>query len=87
MTKTLLLLDPSVAGPYASDELGDEPPAMLWRIWDGTDDPAALQPLNVVRDTTKGLTTSGVVHLELPRGHAARSTLRIPERMIGSPLA
>jgi predicted phage baseplate assembly protein len=60
-------LDAAGASTYLSDGLGADPPAMLWRIWDGTDDPDSLQPLAVVRDTTKGLTTSGVVHLELPR--------------------
>ena len=56
----------SVAAPYASDELGDEPPADAVADLGRPDDPTALQPLNVVRDTTEGLTTSGVVQLELP---------------------
>jgi predicted phage baseplate assembly protein len=59
-------LDAAAAATYESDGLGDDPPAMLWRIWTGTDDPQALDPLTVVRDTTQGLTTSGVVHVELP---------------------
>jgi predicted phage baseplate assembly protein len=63
-------LDAAAAARYRSTGLDEDPPAALWRLWRGPapagDPDAAFQPLEVVSDTTAGLTTTGVVHLTLP---------------------
>jgi predicted phage baseplate assembly protein len=57
------------ASQYESDGLGTDPPAMLWRIWNG---PAATRPgpaftdLRVLGDTTGGLVHGGVVKVAVP---------------------
>jgi predicted phage baseplate assembly protein len=67
---TLDALDDVAAARYRSSGLGEDPPAVLWRLWKGPAPPgdpeAAFEPLEVVNDTTAGLTTTGVVQLTLP---------------------
>ncbi|WP_436532119.1 putative baseplate assembly protein [Actinoplanes sp. HUAS TT8] len=41
----------------------DDPPGMLWQRWDG---PGEWTDLTVLHDTTRGLTSTGVVQLEMP---------------------
>jgi len=61
-------LDAAGAERFHADALTSSPPPMLWRLWDPA--PTAgrppLQGLHVVGDTTRGMTTSGVVKVELP---------------------
>jgi len=52
-------------------DLTTDPPAVLWELWPGPDpsaDPAGrpLVPLQLLGDTTRGMTTTGVVKLEIP---------------------
>jgi predicted phage baseplate assembly protein len=67
---TLEALDAAAASRYRSTGLDQDPPAALWRLWKGpapADDPeAAFVPLEVVSDTTAGLTATGVVEVTLP---------------------
>jgi len=62
-------LDAAGAEVFHADTLVNDPPPMLWRLWNGAAQAAtadAFQVLNVVGDTTAGLVTSGVVKVELP---------------------
>jgi len=54
------------AAQYRSTGLDEDPPPMLWRIWNGPDADQPLSELNVLRDTTKGMATTGVVELAMP---------------------
>ncbi|MGH3823179.1 MAG: hypothetical protein ACRDRA_10155, partial [Pseudonocardiaceae bacterium] len=69
---TLDALDADGAQRYRSDGLDEAPPAALWRIWyppATRQDPAdvgSLQPIEVVQDSTAGLTQTGVVALTVP---------------------
>ncbi|WP_052681590.1 putative baseplate assembly protein [Saccharothrix sp. ST-888] len=49
-------------------ELTADPPAFLWELWNGpaAPGPAPFTPLAVLADTTRGLTTTGVVTVQLP---------------------
>ncbi|MFJ7204031.1 putative baseplate assembly protein [Streptomyces sp. NPDC098789] len=49
----------------ASDLLS-APPGFLWELWNGPAGPSAFTPLDVLADTTRGLTARGVVSLALP---------------------
>jgi predicted phage baseplate assembly protein len=63
-------LDEKGAERFHADDLSEDPPPMLWRLWNGPTaeaDGAPFTPLEVVGDTTGGLVRSGVVKLELPR--------------------
>ncbi|WP_330334061.1 putative baseplate assembly protein [Streptomyces sp. NBC_00536] len=42
------------------------PPGFLWELWNGPSAPAAFTPLDVLADTTRGLSAGGVVSLALP---------------------
>ena len=57
-------LDAAAAADFRSTGLDASLPPTLWRLWiaDGT----PLIPLAVARDTTEGLTTTGVVELTMP---------------------
>ncbi|WP_327397366.1 putative baseplate assembly protein [Streptomyces phaeochromogenes] len=57
-------LDAAGAGRYRSTALDSDVPPTLWRLW--TADGTPLRPLAVTRDTTEGLTTTGVVALTMP---------------------
>jgi predicted phage baseplate assembly protein len=46
--------------------LQGKPPAMLWELWQGNGSSPTLRALDVVGDTTRGMTTTGVVKLALP---------------------
>jgi predicted phage baseplate assembly protein len=46
--------------------LQGKPPAMLWELWQGNGSSPTLRALDVVADTTRGMTTTGVVKLALP---------------------
>ena len=86
---TLGALDAAAAGAYRSTGLDQAPPAALWRLWrppapgspSGSDE---LVPLEVVADTTAGLTTTGVVALTLPEPLPAPPT-GPPAGDLGSP--
>jgi hypothetical protein len=77
--------------PYRSTGLDQAPPAVLWRLWrppapgtdPGQDD---LVPLEVVADTSAGLTTTGVVALTLPRLPAIPATRPAGDRYSPPPL-
>jgi hypothetical protein len=58
-----------IAGTGASEEfastgLNTDPPAMLWQLWGGPDNDFIV--LNAGDDSSRGLTTTGVVELLLP---------------------
>ena len=58
--------------------LGADLPPMLWRLWNG---PSATDPftdLSVVGDTTRGMVTTGVVQLALPKTLPVFSPLDTP---------
>ena len=60
----------AIAGTGASEEfasvgLNTDPPAMLWQLWAGPGN--GFTALNVGDDSSRGLTTTGVVELLLPR--------------------
>lgn len=63
------------------EDLRAEPPAMLWRLWNGPSPqpakPSAFVTLEVGSDTTRGMTMTGVVEVLLPE--------QLPD--IGDPLA
>ena len=46
-------------------DLTTDPPAVVWELWKGPDR-TGFTPLGVPVDTTRGLTTTGVVMLDLP---------------------
>lgn len=68
-----VVLDQLDADDFRADALVASPPPMLWRYWDPS--AAALHELDVVGDTTRGLTTTGVVKVELPAGLRRPTTL------------
>ncbi|MFJ3204928.1 putative baseplate assembly protein [Streptomyces sp. NPDC086989] len=47
-------------------DLVSAPPGFLWELWNGPDAPSAFTALSVLGDTTRGLTTAGVVSVALP---------------------
>ena len=57
-------LDAAGAASYRSTGLDGDVPPTLWRLWTGDGTP--LSALAVTRDTTAGLTTTGVVELTMP---------------------
>jgi hypothetical protein len=57
-------LDAAGAAAFRADGLTADPPPVLWQLWAGDD--AAMQNLRVLRDTTGGMVTTGVVALKLP---------------------
>ncbi|WP_018353270.1 putative baseplate assembly protein [Longispora albida] len=61
---SLQALDADDAAVFRSANLGEDPPAMLWRLWNGTN---GFTNLEVAGDTTGGMVTTGVVKLTLPR--------------------
>jgi len=61
----LQALDAAGAGRFGSPGLTADPPPMLWRLWNGID--AGFTPLDIGDDTTRGLVTTGVVEVLLPR--------------------
>ncbi len=74
----LQTLDRERAAELAFDSLGTAPPPMLWELWDGT----GFVALTVTCDTTRGLTTTGVVKLRMPATMPAPGT---PTGVAGSP--
>ncbi|SEI82523.1 putative baseplate assembly protein [Demequina mangrovi] len=57
------------AKTFRASVLAEAPPATSWQLWSGPPGSGAetpLVPLSVVGDTTHGMTTTGVVKLELP---------------------
>lgn len=57
-------LDAAAAAGYRSTGLDSDLPPTLWRLWNGDGTP--LSGLAVARDTTGGLTSTGVVELTMP---------------------
>lgn len=57
-------LDAAGAASYRSTGLDGDLPPTLWRLW--TADGTPLSDLAAARDTTEGLTTTGVVELTMP---------------------
>ena len=53
---------------WLADTLTPDPPETRWELWAGPDAPAgaAMLPLATAHDSTRGLTTTGVVSLEIP---------------------
>nr|WSW62716.1 putative baseplate assembly protein [Streptomyces sp. NBC_00998] len=47
-------------------DLVSAPPGFLWELWNGPGAPTAFTPLAVLGDTSRGLTTTGVVSVALP---------------------
>jgi predicted phage baseplate assembly protein len=66
-------LDVDEAEVFRSTGLTSAPPPVVWQMWDGAD--GTLNELKVVRDTTQGMVTTGVVAIELPA--------RLPPRTAG----
>ncbi|MFB7263343.1 putative baseplate assembly protein [Streptomyces nojiriensis] len=64
----LVARDPHDPTRLRADDLVTAPPATLWELWNGPGDAAAFTPLAVLGDTTRGLTTTGVVSVGLPGG-------------------
>jgi predicted phage baseplate assembly protein len=62
----LVSIDDAAVDRLRADGLGGDPPAMLWELWQGPDSSRHLLPLDVVGDSTRGMTTTGVVKLVLP---------------------
>ncbi|WP_412543357.1 putative baseplate assembly protein [Longispora sp. K20-0274] len=64
-------LDAAGAAVFRSANLGEDPPATVWRLWNGPPAVRGATPaftvLDVVGDTTGGMVTTGVVKLALPR--------------------
>lgn len=64
-------IGPNGSVPYAAANLGAAPPAMLWQIWNGPPqargNKPALTALDVLRDTTGGMVSTGVIKLQLPK--------------------
>ncbi|WP_127500894.1 putative baseplate assembly protein [Actinoplanes solisilvae] len=62
-------LDDDEVPRYRSTGLGADPPAMLWRLWNGppaTRTGAAFTDLQILGDTTAGLVRGGVVKVAVP---------------------
>lgn len=55
-----------------ADGPGQEAPAMVWELWQGPGAPTPLRALDVLGDTTHGLTTDGVVKLQVPDAFPAQ---------------
>ena len=53
-----------------AEDLVTDPPPVLWELWNGPGT-SGYTPLTAVADTTRGLTTTGVVKLALPAGFTA----------------
>ncbi|MFC8662301.1 putative baseplate assembly protein [Streptomyces sp. NPDC057199] len=49
-----------------ADDLVTDPPGILWELWNGPTAPTPFTSLAVLSDTTRGLTTTGVVSVALP---------------------
>lgn len=65
----LAATDPTASTALPASTLTADPPAVLWELWTGppaTPGGRAFVRLDVVGDTTRGLTTTGVTKLELP---------------------
>src|SRR5262249_33863399 len=66
-------------------ELTADPPAVLWELWTPVPAPGAparpspLVPLTMAGDTTRGLTTTGVVKLLLPKDFTALSRQQVTD--------
>ena len=61
----LQALDAAAAARFGSPDLTADPPPMLWRLWNGIGN--GFTPLDIGDDTTRGLVTTGVVEVLLPR--------------------
>jgi predicted phage baseplate assembly protein len=62
-------LDAAQAAAYGSPDLLADPPPMLWRLWNGPPKPAGAEAFTSVEigsDSTRGLTSTGVVEVILP---------------------
>ena len=60
----LQTLDAAEAARFGSPDLTADPPAMLWRLWQGVDQ--GFRTLDIGDDTTGGLVSSGGVEVLLP---------------------
>ncbi|RZU11353.1 putative phage baseplate assembly protein [Kribbella rubisoli] len=65
---------------WISDELTTDPPETRWELWSGPDAPAqqTMLSLTVVNDSTRGMTTTGVVEVELPQDFPLQSKGAVP---------
>jgi predicted phage baseplate assembly protein len=75
--------DPGSPGSrWLSDTLTPDPPETRWELWAGPDAPAAtpLLPLATAHDSTRGMTTTGVVAIDVP---GAFPTHKVGARPLG----
>jgi predicted phage baseplate assembly protein len=63
----LAALNPKDPTRFRAEELIADPPPVLWQLWNGPGAREPLAALAVDRDGTRGLTTTGVVTLQLPK--------------------
>jgi predicted phage baseplate assembly protein len=85
-------LDQAEADRFRSVQLDEAPPATLWHIWTGppaTTAPNApsLRQLEVARDGTRGMTTTGVVALSMPQDIEAVAAAAANQPAPGTPPA
>ncbi|MEU9372830.1 putative baseplate assembly protein [Streptomyces sp. NPDC048255] len=62
----LVARDPHDPTRLRAGDLATAPPGFLWELWNGPGEATAFTPLAVLGDTTRGLTTAGVVSVALP---------------------
>ncbi|GAB7106004.1 putative baseplate assembly protein [Streptomyces phaeofaciens JCM 4814] len=67
----LVARDPGDPTRLRAGDLVTAPPGFHWELWNGPTAPTAFAPLAVLADTTRGLTTTGVVSLTLPEAFPA----------------
>ncbi|MFE6843284.1 putative baseplate assembly protein [Streptomyces sp. NPDC057686] len=58
--------DPHDPTRLRAGDLVSAPPGFLWELWNGPEARTAFTPLAVLGDTSRGLTTTGVVSVALP---------------------
>ncbi|MER7461305.1 putative baseplate assembly protein [Streptomyces sp. NPDC097981] len=66
-------------------DLVSAPPGFLWELWNGPEAPTAFTPLAVPGDTSRGLTTAGVVSIALPAAFPTHSPGRTGSGGLNSP--
>ncbi|MCJ0874250.1 putative baseplate assembly protein [Streptomyces sp. AP-93] len=68
-----------------ANDLVTAPPGFHWELWNGPTAPTPFTPLAVLSDTTRGLTTTGVVSLTLPRAFPAHPAATTGDGGLNSP--
>jgi predicted phage baseplate assembly protein len=62
----LVTIDPAPSHLFPADLLTTDPPGVEWALWRAGDNKHPLLRLDVLSDTTRGMTTTGVVKLAVP---------------------